>query len=145
MKKILLCMLLFSLGFNAFTQEIGIRFGDISGGSVAIDGVLATTKYTRLHADVSFGNGVGLDVLWDFLYKPIGGEAFNWYVGAGPYAWFHDPFYLGVAGELGLEYRFNKVPIAIGADWRPTLSIIESTDFYADKFGLNVRWIFGKK
>ena len=30
----------------------------------------------------SFGSGVGIDVLWDFLYRPLGDEAFNWYVGA---------------------------------------------------------------
>jgi hypothetical protein len=125
-------------------QEIGVRFGNISAGNVAVDGVFGTSQFTRIHADISFGDGVGIDVLWDFINRPIGGEAFNWYAGVGPYAHFADPFWLGVAGEIGLEYRFNKVPIAIGADWRPALSIIEKTDMHWDVFGLNVRWIFGK-
>lgn len=146
MKKtiLIIAVLLVTCGYT-FAQELGIRGGIISGGNVAIDGVFGTSKYSRIHADVSFGNGVGIDLLWDFLYRPIGGEAFNWYVGAGPYTQLADPFYLGVAGEVGIEYRFNNVPLAIGADWRPMLSIITETNFYADVFGVNIRWVFGKK
>jgi hypothetical protein len=145
MKKLVLIALM-SLSSLCFVnaQEIGVRFGNISGGNVAIDGVFSTGKYNRIHADVSFGNGVGIDVLWDFLYLPIKGEAFNWYVGAGPYIQIADPFWLGVAGEVGLEYQFKQIPISIGADWRPALSIIESTDFHVDVFGVNVRYVFGK-
>jgi hypothetical protein len=146
MKRLFIIALVF-FGLNTFlvSQEVGVRFGNISAGHIAVDGVFGTSKYTRIHADVSFGEGVGIDVLWDFLYRPLGGEAFNWYVGAGPYTWISDPFVLGIAGELGLEYRFKTVPIALGADWRPALSIVETTDFHAEVFGLNIRWIFGKK
>ena len=126
-------------------QEIGVRFGDVSGGNVAIDGVFSTGQFSRIHADVSFGNGVGIDVLWDFLYRPLGGEAFNWYAGAGPYTVIGDPFALGVMGELGLEYRFNSVPISLSGDWRPAFRIIENTDFSFGGFGFNVRYIFGGK
>lgn len=146
MKKVVLifAFVLATCGYT-FAQEIGIRAGVISGGHVAIDGVFGTSKFSRIHADVSFGHGMGIDLLWDFLYRPIGGEAFNWYVGAGPYTQIADPFYLGVAGEIGIEYRFNGIPLAIGADWRPALSIIETTDFYFDVFGVNIRYVFGKK
>lgn len=145
MKRVFLFVFIaFSCYGYSTAQEVGVRFGNISAGNVAIDGVFATSKFTRIHADVSLGDGVGIDVLWDFLYRPIGGEAFNWYLGAGPYIQIADPFWLGVAAEAGLEYRFKTVPLAIGADWRPGLSIIETTDFHADVFGLNVRWVFGK-
>jgi hypothetical protein len=146
MKKIVLVIaVVFVTCSYSFGQEVGLRFGNISAGNVAIDGIFSTSKFTRIHADVSFGHGVGVDVLWDFLYRPVGGEAFNWYLGAGPYIQIADPFWLGVVGEAGLEYRFNQVPIAIGLDWRPTVSIIESTNFYADVFGFNVRYVFGGK
>lgn len=145
MKKLLLLAII-SLTSYCFVnaQEIGVRFGNISGGNVAVDGVFALGKYNRIHADVSFGNGVGIDCLWDFLYKPINGEAFNWYVGAGPYIQIANPFWLGVAGEVGLEYQFKQVPIALGMDWRPGLNIIETTGFNWDVFGVNVRYVFGK-
>lgn len=132
----------FALSSNA--QELGVRFGDVSGGNVAIDAIFSTGQFSRLHADVSFGNGVGVDVLWDFLYRPLGGEAFNWYAGVGPYIQIDDPFWFGVVGELGLAYTFNSIPISLSADWRPSLSIIEDTDFHSGGFGFNVRYVFGK-
>jgi hypothetical protein len=139
---LILLITLSGIGF-ANAQELGVRFGDVSGGNVAVDAVFSLAKYSRLHADVSFGNGVGVDVLWDFLYRPLAGEAFNWYVGVGPYVRIDDPFWLGVVFEAGLEYRFNKIPIVIGADWRPAFSIIEETDFHWPGFGFNVRYVFG--
>ncbi|MCU0377914.1 MAG: hypothetical protein MUC78_06595 [Bacteroidales bacterium] len=147
MKKTLL-IAVFSLLFIGISsaQEIGVRFGNVSGGPVAVDAVFGLGEFSRIHADVSFGDGgVGIDALWDFLYRPLGGEAFNWYLGAGPYVNIDDPFWLGVAAEAGLEYRFNSVPIALGADWRPRLSLIEETDFHWGGFGVNVRFIFGSK
>ena len=143
MKKLFLILTLtVSVLSISNAQELGIRFGDVTGGNVAIDGIFSTGDFSRIHADVSFGHGVGIDLLWDFLYRPLPGEAFNWYAGVGPYAFLGDPFALGVLGEIGLEYRFNEVPIALGIDWRPYFRLIENTDFGAEGFGLNVRWVF---
>jgi hypothetical protein len=143
MKKAFLITLFTVLLVNfAKAQELGIRFGSVTAGNVAIDGIFSTGKFSRLHADLSFGDGVGADLLWDFIYKPLGKEPINWYLGAGPYMQIDDPFWLGVAGEIGLEYRFNSVPLAIGLDWRPRLSIVEVTDFHAEGFGFNVRYVF---
>jgi len=144
MKKILLVFFaVFTLG-SLSAQEVGIRFGGVNGGGgAAIDAVFGVGS-SRIHADVGFfKESVGADVLWDLIYKPLGGEAFNWYLGVGPSVTIGDPFWLGVAGELGLEYRFNGVPIVLGLDWRPTFWVIEDTRFGADSFGLNARWNFG--
>ncbi|MBS2099639.1 hypothetical protein [Carboxylicivirga linearis] len=143
MKKIvILALLVFGAISISNAQEVGIRFGDVTGGNVAIDGVFSLGEFTRVHADVSFGDGLGIDALWDFLYRPLGGEAFNWYVGAGPYTFIGSDFKLGAVGEVGLEYHFNGAPLAIGADWRPYLEIIDNTNFGANSFGLNVRFCF---
>lgn len=134
-------------------QELGLRFGDVSGGSVAIDAIFSTGEFNRLHADVSFGNGVGADLLWDFFYRPLGDEAFNWYMGVGPYLGIFDhdngkdhdtDFNLGAVFEIGLEYRFSGVPIALGVDYRPSLEIIDNTSLHMGNFGFNVRYVFGK-
>ena len=142
MKKYFLVIIVVAGFSTANAQELGIRFGNVTGGNVAIDGIFSMGEFSRIHADVSFGNGVGIDVLWDFLYRPLPGEAFNWYVGAGPYTFIGSNFELGVVGEIGLEYHFNEVPLAIGADWRPYFRIIDNTDFGAESVGLNVRWVF---
>lgn len=142
MKKYFLVIIVVAGFSTANAQELGIRFGNVTGGNVAIDGIFSMGEFSRIHADVSFGNGVGIDVLWDFLYRPLPGEAFNWYVGAGPYTFIGSNFELGVVGEIGLEYHFNEVPLAIGIDWRPYLRIIDNTDFGAEGVGLNVRYVF---
>ena len=144
MKKILFTIL-FLGGLFPLTQaqEVGIRFGDVVGGNFAVDAVFGLGQFSRIHTDVSFGNdGVGVDALWDFLYKPLG-PGFNWYVGVGPFAYLGDPFILGAAGEIGIEYHF-EIPLAIGVDWRPSFAIVENTDFEAGWFGLNIRYVFGK-
>ena len=142
MKKILLGLFMLStVAISA--QEIGVRFGEVSGNNVAVDGVFETGSFSRVHANISFGgDGVGLDALWDFIYRPLGGESFNWYAGFGPSAYIGDLFLLGASGEIGLEYVFNEVPIAIGLDYRPTFWIIENTDFDFGGFGLNIRYRF---
>ena len=145
MKKILFTIIILAGLFHfSQAQEVGIRFGDAFGGHFAVDGVFGLGGFSRIHADVSFGDGLGIDLLWDFLYRPLGGEAFNWYAGVGPYIWINDPFWFGAVGELGLEYQFNSIPISLSLDWRPALSIVEKTDLHFGGFGLNVRYVFGR-
>ncbi|QCK15379.1 outer membrane insertion C- signal [Mangrovivirga cuniculi] len=147
MKKVLFVFaFIFGTAFVGQSQELGVRFGGRGSGnegSAAVDAVFATGKFNRIHANLSFGNdGVGIDALWDLIYRQLGGEAFMWYVGVGPYTVFGDDFELGGAGEIGLEYRFN-IPIAIGVDWRPYFELIDDTDFNAGGFGINIRYVFG--
>lgn len=145
MKKLLfIALVITGLAATANAQEVGVRFGNFSGNNVAIDGIFSLGEFSRIHADVTFGgNGVGIDALYDFLYKPLGNaEGFNWYTGVGVASYLGDPFLLGIAGEVGIEYHFAGVPIALGLDWRPTFMIIENTDFNADSFGFNARFCF---
>lgn len=142
MKKLFVTLVTISIlaGF-VHAQEIGVRFGDIVGNDVAVDFVFGSRGH-RIHGDVSFGDGVGVELLVDVVMRPLSGEAFYYYLGIGPFAWIGDPFRLGVSAELGLEYRFNNLPIAIGLDWRPSLRVIDNTKFFADRFGLNIRFVF---
>ncbi|WP_268033423.1 outer membrane insertion C- signal [Algoriphagus sp. PAP.12] len=145
MKFLKIFSLVFFLGLvaslNANAQEVGLRFGNDLGNNVAIDGIFSLGEFSRVHADVSFGNnGVGVAALWHPLFRPVGSSDFNWYAGFGPSLFLGDPFQLGVAGEIGIEYAFADVPITIGADYRPTVVILENTGFNGDGFGLNIRW-----
>jgi hypothetical protein len=87
MKKALLIVAFTVAGLlTANAQEIGVRFGSFTGnGGVALDGIFSTGEFSRIHGDISFGRGIGVDLLWDFIYRPLGDEAFNWYLGAGPF------------------------------------------------------------
>jgi hypothetical protein len=145
MKNAFLGFVFVFFGSATQAQELGIRFGDVAGGNVAVDALFAAGKFSRIHADIAFGNGgVGIEGVWNFLYKPLGGEAFYWYVGVGASMRIDkNDFLLGPNGEIGLEYKFQTVPISLSVDWRPTLWIVERTDFNAGGFGLNVRYVFG--
>lgn len=142
-KTIFLIASLVGLSWAAQAQELGVRFGDVTGGNVAIDGIFSTSEFSRIHADVSFGNnGVGVDALWDFVFRPLGDDGLNWYAGVGPTVFLGDPFVLAGAGEIGVEYSFEDAPISLSIDWRPTLVIVEETDMLFDRFGFNVRYKF---
>ncbi len=146
MKKIILISAFLVGSLISKGQEIGLRFGDNIGGNVAIDGIFSLGEFSRVHADLSFGHGgLGVEALYDFLYRPLGTTpGLSWYVGVGPFLWIDDPFWMGVSGEIGIEYKFEGAPIALGVDWRPSVSIIDETDFWGDKFGFNVRYVIGK-
>lgn len=145
MKKWIVGFVLVAAVSVANAQEIGVRFGDVTGGRVALDAVFSTSKFSRIHADASFGyGGLGVDALWDFIYKPIDNGGLNWYAGVGPGMYINDPFWLYVVGELGVEYRFSEAPVSLSVDWRPTVSIIQTTDMYFGRYGLNIRYILGK-
>ncbi len=139
MKKLIVTFfIILTMASLSNAQELGVRFGDIVGNTVAIDGM-----YKQIHADVSFGSGgVGLEALYDFFQKPLKGEAFGIYAGAGLFTWLGDPFLLGVSGEIGLDYHFNNLPLSLSFDWRPSLTVIDNTNFNAGRFGFNVRFVF---
>ena len=147
MKFLKVLSLVFFLGLSASlesqAQEVGIRFGNVNGNNVAVDGVFALGDFSRIHADVSFGNdGVGIDALWNPIYDDISTSDFKWYAGFGPSLFLSDDFKFGVAGEIGAEYPFADVPLTLGLDWRPYFIIVEETSFDAGGFGLNIRWRF---
>jgi hypothetical protein len=143
MKKLISTVVLFAAFQFGNAQELGVRFGDVARNDFAVDAIFPSGKFNRVHADISFGNhGVGIDALWDFFYRPVGQSGLNWYIGAGPSMSIDDDFWLGVSGEIGLEYRFKGAPIALGIDYRPTYWFIEESEFHEGGFGCNVRYIF---
>ncbi len=148
MKHLKVLVILFVLGIGVSlesqAQEVGIRFGNVNGNNVAVDGILALGDFSRIHANVSFGgDGVGIDAIWHPLFRPVGNSDFMWYAGFGPSLFLGDPFVFGAAGEVGIEYPIRDVPITIGVDYRPVFVIVEETSFRGNGFGFNIRWRFG--
>ncbi|MGL1885548.1 MAG: outer membrane insertion C- signal [Reichenbachiella sp.] len=157
MKKSIIVVVVLCFTFFASTaQEVGVRLGSFGGNNAAVDAIFSFGKLERLHANASFGGGLGIDLLYDFFYKPvsIGGEdGFDWYMGVGPSLYIGDDFIndnaegnsflFGASFEIGMEYHF-KFPLAVGFDYRPTFWIVEETSFDAGNFGAMARYVFGK-
>ncbi len=142
MKKLFIILLMSSFFCSLNAQELGVRFGEMAGNNIAIDGVL-NFKNSRLHTDISFGDGVGIDIIYNFIYNPID-ESSNiyYYVGIGVASLIHSDFELGATGEAGFELRFNSIPFVLGLDYRPSIMVIGNTDFHWNGFGLNIRYLF---
>lgn len=142
MKKIALVLLFMAGCAGLEAQEVGLRFGDMDGNNIAIDAVIPIEQ-RRIHTSVSFGDNVGLDVLYDFVVAPVfKNTGFNYYAGIGLTSLFASEFKLGVMGELGFEYRFRSVPLVAGLDYRPAVIVVEKMDFVYANFGFNFRYRF---
>ena len=128
---------------SANSQQIGVRVGDAVGGNYALDALVPLFRGNKLHLDVSFGDAVGVEALWDFLYRSLPGKSFSIYAGLGPSAVFDDKTLFGLSAETGLEYRFKKIPISLSGDWRPTWWFAGDSDFKAGGYGFNIRYVFG--
>lgn len=48
----------------------------------------------------------------------------------------------GVAGVLGLEYKFKGIPLAISADWQPIYLLNENSGFSAENGGIGIKYTF---
>ncbi len=141
MKKLIVAFI-FMLIVKANAQEIGIRLGTFAESSVAIDGIVNFDDNTRLHGDITFGKGIGANLLYDFKVEEFNIQklSLQYYLGAGLSTFVGDPFILGVNGEAGVEYLFKKTPITLGLDWRPQLNIITKTSLEFLQFGVNIRY-----
>lgn len=151
MKKLLVLFTVFVLYSSALSaQELGIRYGEVTAGKWAVDGVLSIGSLKRVHLNLSLDKGLGLDGIWDFAFNRIKREAIYYYFGVGAFIYIEtheednkdDKFNFGILGEAGLEYRFRDAPIVIGFDWRPSFKLIDETQFSVGGFGVNARFVF---
>ncbi len=138
---------LFFISFIFFSklisaQEIGLRFGEMTGNNVAIEGAIAWQD-SRLHSNISFGDTVGIDFVYDFVFLPAFNlDNFYYYLGIGITSVFGSNFKFGGVGEVGVEYRFVKSPIAVGLDYKPAVLVLPKTDFVWTNIGFNIRYVF---
>ena len=155
MKKLFLAIAaVFVLSMTANAQNnLGVRIGDVQ----------------TLGAELSWQHGLGgnrleLDLGWASgdhhsaisltgIYQWTGeiGSGFGWYAGVGAHLgiWTWDNGYEGdgdfaiaLAGPLGIEYKFDAVPIQLSLDIRPRFYLIPNTDFHWGDIALGIRYCF---
>lgn len=148
MKKILVTFLFVTMiGFchTLFAQNyktgIGIRLSSASPTlSNAITAKYFLTPVNALEGILSFGSRFGIGGLYE-IHEPLNFAGLQWYYGAGGYVGFEsNDTYLGPTGVLGLDYKFEKIPLNLSLDWKPELDILPRIAFIPDAFGLSARF-----
>lgn len=167
----LVAIILFFMASALTAQEIaehtiGLRLGDSDGFGAEISYQKSMGRYSRIELDLGYRDSREYDafkavLLYQSVYNISGG--LNWYYGFGGGAGTAkfepgpDPnnpnsivqpdgglFVLG-AGDIGIEFNFDDLPLLISLDIRPEIGVIGYGSF-DDRFdfdvGLGVRYQF---
>jgi len=124
-----------------YRLALGVRLSNASPTlNNSITGKYFVTDKSAVEGIVSFGSRFGLGALLE-IHKPVNIPQVTWFYGGGMFVGFEDSnTYLGPTGVLGLDYKFQNVPINLSVDWKPELNIIPDIEFVPDAFALSVRF-----
>jgi len=134
MKKLFLIIAIAFCSFsvaNAQPRAIGARLG--YGAEASYQHNLGSNF---LEADLCFPGfwGLGATATYNFMIaQPKWTSEGTWGFYAGPGVGLNTSFefkalFVGICGQVGLEYFFEKVPIQLAIDWRPTLGPVFNSD-----------------
>ncbi len=128
---------------NGYKNAIGVRLG--STVPAIKSGITYKHFFNKNAAEaiISFGDGVALCGLYEF-HKPINTvEGLQLMYGFGAYLGINNSENnFGGAGIIGLDYKFNSVPLNLTLDWKPELNIVSKVGFEASGIGFSARFTF---
>jgi hypothetical protein len=162
MKKIItgiFIVALFSIAGSASAQDyktaVGIRLSSsaaIVNNSISIKHFV--TEKMAIEGLLSFGDPLAIGALAE-IHQPIGESGIKWFYGGGAYLGFvksYNPNTLknetdanfGAMGVLGLDYKFQNIPLNLALDWKPELNLVSDINFEPAAIGFTARFTFGK-
>ena len=153
MKKIILsAFMLIGLAFTTQAQDIsenalGLRLGSNNGFGGEISYQRGLSEKNRLEIDLGWKNkneedAFKLTGIYQWVWEIDGG--FNWYagVGGGLGSWNNDNnnnddggVFVFAAGDIGIEYGFDEVPILLSLDLRPEIG---GSDYYENNNNIDI-------
>jgi hypothetical protein len=139
-------------GNYSYKAAIGLKFiyGVSLTGKVFIKENSALEGILRYNGAGGLGSNIAFSGLYEY-HAPIKGvDGLRWYVGGGGhvnyFSWKDSNAdavtTFGVAGILGLEYKFANLPLAISADWQPAYIISSPSGFSAENGGIGIKYTF---
>jgi hypothetical protein len=137
---------------STYKTALGVKF--YPGGAITLKHF--TKKNTALEGLAYFwGDGFRITGLYEFHGNISGAPGLQWYVGPGVHAGFWNNRYwnrrypgykseaiFGIDGVLGLDYKFNGVPINMSLDWQPSFEFGDYGGFNGNWGGLAIRYTF---
>lgn len=147
---------------SLYSSAVGLKF--LWG--VAITGKHFFKEHHAAEAIFKFRgyHGVGTDMTLALMYEYHGDipvDGLRWYAGAGifgghfrlknkylaavDYTGKRGSSYFGMSGILGAEYKIKDFPLAVSADWQPTVTFNSGyvdSGFSAEYGGIGVKYTF---
>lgn len=156
-----------SAGGSEYNTGIGLRFGGWETGltvkhfvkdGAAIEGIISSGWMYR---------GTRITGLYEWQKSISGVQGLYWFVGVGAHVGFYNERYwyngdckdgryeykgewyncdgtravIGIDGIIGLEYKFQELPITIGLDLKPSIDVFGWGRHYGDG-AFTVRYVF---
>ncbi len=144
---------------NASAQDyktaLGVR---LSSSSAMVNNSISIKHFINekvaIEGLLSFGDPLAIGALVEF-HKPLAASGLTYFYGGGGYLGFVKTFNtntqktstdpnFGAQGVVGLDYKFNNVPLNISLDWKPELNIVTDINFEPAAIGFTARFTFGK-
>jgi hypothetical protein len=148
MKKVLLICLIsitaLSSKSQSYTTAAGIRLGP---NSAAITSGFTVKHFlnekTAVEGILGINDGVGICGLYELHFPIESVTNLQWFAGPGAYIAFRNSTTsFGAAGIIGLDYKFEELPLNLTIDWKPELNIISQVAFESSGIGISVRYTF---
>jgi len=153
MKKLFLALVaVFALATTVNAQNnLGVRLGGGQGYGAELSYQHGLGS-NRLELDLGWSNNdswssISLTGIYQWMGEISGN--FGWYAGVGAHVgiWTYDysddtDIALALAGQAGIEYKFDAVPIQLSLDIRPRFYLIPDTDFHWGDIALGIRYCF---
>jgi hypothetical protein len=133
------------LGLRSSAQEykmgLGIR---LSSAPATVNNAVSFKYFLNenhaLEGLLSFDPAT-VGVLYEY-HLPLGAPGFQWFFGGGGYVAFSGDNVVGGMGVVGLDYKFQKIPLNLSLDWKPELNLVKDISFEAAAIGLSIRFAF---
>ena len=154
MKKLFLAIAaVFVLSMTANAQNnLGVRIGGGQGYGAELSWQHGMGG-NRLEIDLGWNSGehhTAFSLTGIYQWTGEIGSGFGWYAGVGARLgyWNYDvdgvdaDIALALAGQAGIEYNFDAIPIQLSLDIRPCFYLIPDTDFHWGDIALGIRYRF---
>lgn len=135
-----------ALGLKMWSYGVGFTIKHFVAPNQALEGII-----------YGWHGGGRFTGLYEFHYNFPEVAGLKWYIGPGMHVgsydgtkynnrYYHDEWqsgtYVGIDGVLGLDYKFNGVPINLSLDWQPSFEFGDNRGFIGAWGGLAIRYTF---
>lgn len=126
-----------------YTTALGVKFYP---GGITLKHFLNTENRAIEGIGYFWDRGFRITGLYEIHGDINDVSGLKWYIGPGAHVGFYNSKWygggtsIGVDGVLGLDYKFDDVPINISLDWQPSFEFGNYNGFTGNFGGLSIRY-----